>query len=116
LLDEPFGALDALTRAGLQRWLLEIWGRLGLTCLLVTHDVDEALLLADGVYALSPRPRHVRLEARVPLERPRSPALLAARPEVMALKAELLTALDLSPGGQLLGSQILAGSEKGGLR
>src|SRR5262249_53113920 len=47
LLDEPFGALDALTRTGLQRWLADLWERLGATCLLVTHDLDEALLLAD---------------------------------------------------------------------
>lgn len=92
LLDEPFGALDALTRAGLQRWLLEIWGRLGAACLLVTHDVEEALLLADRVYVMTARPGHVKLERRVPLERPRSLVLLS-RPEVLALKAELLAAL-----------------------
>lgn len=92
LLDEPFGALDALTRAGLQRWLLEIWGQLGATCLLVTHDIDEALLLADRVYVLTARPGRVRLERRVPLERPRRLERLA-RPEIAALKAELLAAL-----------------------
>ena len=92
LLDEPFGALDALTRAGLQRWLLDIWGRLGATCLLVTHDVEEALLLADRVYVLTARPGRVRLERRVPLERPRRLEMLA-RPEIAALKAELLAAL-----------------------
>jgi ABC-type nitrate/sulfonate/bicarbonate transport system ATPase subunit len=92
LLDEPFGALDALTRAGLQTWLLEIWGGLGKSCLLVTHDVDEALLLADRVYVLSSRPGHVRLVRAVPLERPRRAAMLA-RPEVAALKVELLAAL-----------------------
>lgn len=92
LLDEPFGALDALTRAGLQRWLLEIWAKLGATCLLVTHDIDEALLLADRVYVLTARPGRVRLERRVPLERPRRMEMLA-RPEVAALKAELLAAL-----------------------
>ena len=99
LLDEPFGALDALTRAGLQRWLTEIWGRLGTTCLLVTHDVDEALLLADRVYALTPRPGRVRLERQVPLERPRRLDMLA-RPEVAALKAGLLAALvdEAEPG------------------
>ncbi len=94
LLDEPFGALDALTRAGLQRWLLEIWGRLGtgMACLLVTHDVEEALLLADRVYLLSARPGRVRLERRVPLERPRRLEMLG-RPDVAALKTELLAAL-----------------------
>jgi ABC-type nitrate/sulfonate/bicarbonate transport system ATPase subunit len=92
LLDEPFGALDALTRASLQRWLLEIWAQLGATCLLVTHDIDEALLLADRVYVLTARPGRVRLERRVPLERPRRLEMLA-RPEIATLKAELLAAL-----------------------
>jgi putative hydroxymethylpyrimidine transport system ATP-binding protein len=92
LLDEPFGALDALTRASLQRWLLEIWGGLRLSCLLVTHDVDEALLLADRVYVLSPRPGRVTLEATVPLGRPRAAGDLA-RLEVASLKARVLAAL-----------------------
>ncbi len=93
LLDEPFGALDALTRASLQRWLGQALARLGATCLLVTHDVDEALTLADRIYALTPRPGRVALERRVPLTtRPRTPADLA-RPEMVALKVELLDAL-----------------------
>ncbi len=96
LLDEPFGALDALTRAGLQRWLAEIWGALGKTCLLVTHDVDEALLLADRIYVFTPRPGRVQLECVVPLERPRQVGMLA-RPEIAALKADLLAALTGEP-------------------
>jgi ABC-type nitrate/sulfonate/bicarbonate transport system ATPase subunit len=92
LLDEPFGALDALTRTGLQRWLANLWERLGATCLLVTHDLDEALLLADRIYVLSPRPGTVRLERAVPLERPRRLEMLA-RPEIVAIKAELLASL-----------------------
>ncbi|MGZ3582683.1 MAG: ABC transporter ATP-binding protein [Ktedonobacterales bacterium] len=92
LLDEPFGALDALTRAGLQRWLVEIWGSLGKTCLLVTHDVDEALLLADRIYVMTPRPGRMRLERAVPLPRPRLLEMLG-QPEALALKAELRAAL-----------------------
>ena len=92
LLDEPFGALDALTRAGLQRWLAGLWERLHATCLLVTHDLDEALLLADRIYVLSPRPGSVRMERAVPLERPRRLDMLT-RPKIVALKAELLSAL-----------------------
>jgi ABC-type nitrate/sulfonate/bicarbonate transport system ATPase subunit len=92
LLDEPFGALDALTRAALQRWLGGALNRMGATCLLVTHDVEEALTLADRIYVMSPRPGHVRLERRVPAPRPRTQADLA-RPEMGALKAELLDAL-----------------------
>ena len=96
LLDEPFGALDALTRADLQIWLLTVWERLRATCLLVTHDVDEALLLSDRVYLLSPRPGHVQMERRVPLPRPRRAETLI-EPEVVALKAELLSALMARP-------------------
>lgn len=109
LLDEPFGALDALTRAALQAWLLELWGRLGRACLLVTHDVEEALLLADRIYVLSQRPGRVILERRVPLPRPRSREQLL-RPEAVALKAELLAALD---GLALAGSAGTAGAEGG---
>jgi ABC-type nitrate/sulfonate/bicarbonate transport system ATPase subunit len=92
LLDEPFGALDALTRTGLQRWLADLWERLGATCLLVTHDLDEALLLADRIYVLSPRPGTVRLERTVPLERPRRLEMLT-RPEIVSIKGELLASL-----------------------
>ncbi len=102
LLDEPFGALDALTRASLQRWLAAVWARLGMTCLLVTHDVDEALLLADRIYVMSARPGHIRMERRlsdhlpstddVLRARPRPQAFLA-RPEIAALKTELLATL-----------------------
>ena len=96
LLDEPFGALDALTRAELQRWLATVWPHLGVSaCLLVTHDVDEALLLADRIYLMTPRPGRIRMERAVPLspqDRPRGPDILT-RPAVAALKAELLAAL-----------------------
>jgi len=77
LLDEPFGALDALTRAQLQQWLLGLWHRLDRTILLVTHDIDEALLLADRVYALTPRPARIALEVAVDLPRPRSYTVVA---------------------------------------
>jgi ABC-type nitrate/sulfonate/bicarbonate transport system ATPase subunit len=92
VLDEPFGALDALTRGALQRWLLGIWERLGMACLFVTHDIDEALLLADRVYGLSPRPGRIRIERRVPLLRPRAPGMLL-QPELLAVKSELAGAL-----------------------
>ncbi|HYG57023.1 MAG TPA: ABC transporter ATP-binding protein [Symbiobacteriaceae bacterium] len=71
LLDEPFGALDALTRAHMQQWLLGLWERLGKTVLFITHDAEEATLLSDRVYAVKgtgveiaidlPRPRHYRM-------------------------------------------------------
>jgi ABC-type nitrate/sulfonate/bicarbonate transport system ATPase subunit len=71
LLDEPFGALDALTRASMQEWLLEAAPRLGSTFVLVTHDVEEAVLLSDRVYVLSQRPARVVLDLDVDLPRPR---------------------------------------------
>lgn len=92
LLDEPFGALDALTRAQLQEWLLEVWERERRTVLFITHDVDEAIFLADRVYALAPRPGRVALAAEVPLPRPRTPELLTD-PAFVALKAALLATL-----------------------
>ncbi len=71
LLDEPFGALDALTRSEMHAWLLSLWEKLRSTVVLVTHDVEEALLLSDTVYVLSPRPGRVRHTLHVPLPRPR---------------------------------------------
>jgi ABC-type nitrate/sulfonate/bicarbonate transport system ATPase subunit len=94
LLDEPFGALDALTRTQLQRWLLELWADLDRTILFVTHDVEEALLLSDRVYVLTPRPGRIALELPVPLPRPRSLALLAS-PLFGQLKLQLHEALGL---------------------
>jgi ABC-type nitrate/sulfonate/bicarbonate transport system ATPase subunit len=71
LLDEPFGALDALTRRELQSWLLDIWRRFDKTILFITHDVDEALFLSDRVLVLSARPARIVLDKAVNLSRPR---------------------------------------------
>jgi NitT/TauT family transport system ATP-binding protein len=71
-LDEPFGALDALTRLSLQRWLADALAHEPRTVLLVTHDVEEAVLLADRVVLLSPRPGTVAEVLDVPLSRPRA--------------------------------------------
>ena len=94
LLDEPFGALDALTRTDLQLWLEQIWERERWTVVLITHDVREAVLLSDRVYVLGPRPATVRLELEIPLPRPRTLETLAD-PRFAALEHELLTALDV---------------------
>ncbi len=72
LLDEPFGALDALTRGAMQEWLLGAAARMNATFVLVTHDVDEAVLLSDRVYVLSPRPGRVVGMVDVDLPHPRS--------------------------------------------
>ena len=72
-LDEPFGALDALTRTQMQRWLADALAREPRTVLLVTHDVEEAVLLADRIVLLSPRPGRVVATLDVPLPRPAPP-------------------------------------------
>jgi len=71
LLDEPFGALDALTRRELQDWLLELWREYSKTIFFITHDVEEALYLGDRVFVLSSRPGHIVETLRVSLPRPR---------------------------------------------
>jgi ABC-type nitrate/sulfonate/bicarbonate transport system ATPase subunit len=93
LLDEPFGALDALTRAEMQRWLESVWAQFRWTVLLVTHDVREAVYLADRVYVLSPRPGTVVAELAIPLPRPRS----LTDPRLAQLETELLAQLLMSP-------------------
>jgi NitT/TauT family transport system ATP-binding protein len=88
-LDEPFGALDALTRREMQAWLQDALAAEPRTVLLVTHDVEEAALLADRVVVLSARPGRVVAELPVPLPRPRR----AADPAVVALRERALAAL-----------------------
>ena len=97
LLDEPFGALDALTRERMAAELLRIWERDKRTVLMVTHSVEEAALLADRVVVLSKRPGHVVEIVEVTLPRPRSPALLAA-PELQQIAEHLREALSEGNG------------------
>lgn len=72
LLDEPFGALDAITRGQLQRWLTETWNEIGGSALLVTHDPHEAVALSDRVFVMSPRPGRIVNVLDVDLPRPRT--------------------------------------------
>jgi NitT/TauT family transport system ATP-binding protein len=72
LMDEPFGALDALTRAGAQRFLTQIWDQHRRTIVFVTHDIDEAIFLGDTVHVMSPRPGRVKEIVTVDIPRPRS--------------------------------------------
>jgi NitT/TauT family transport system ATP-binding protein len=92
LLDEPFGALDALTRTEMQVWLSRMRARFDWTVLLVTHDVREAVLLADRVVVLAPRPTSVRRVVTVDLPRPRDLSVLTD-PAFVAAESELLTGL-----------------------
>jgi ABC-type nitrate/sulfonate/bicarbonate transport system ATPase subunit len=93
LLDEPFGALDALTRAMMQRWLLEVWQKYRRTILFITHDVDEAIFLGDRVLVMTARPGSVKLEQVIDLPRPRRPEIVTS-PEFVRLKRTLLNAIE----------------------
>jgi len=93
-LDEPFGALDALTRRSMRDWLLQVWSRFGQTVIFVTHDVDEAIYLSDRVLVMSPRPGAIVLDVEVPLPRPRRPDHLET-PEAAQVRHDLLSALGL---------------------
>ncbi|MCB9491143.1 MAG: ABC transporter ATP-binding protein [Dehalococcoidia bacterium] len=93
LLDEPFGALDAITRREMQQWLQAVWTEHQRSVLLVTHDVDEALVLSDVVFVMSPRPGRIVHRVDVPFARPRSVADTTTA-EFASLKSELLDALE----------------------
>ena len=92
LLDEPFGALDALTRKELQNWLLRVWQEFGRTVMFITHDVEEAVYLADRVIVLSARPGEIKREFKIDLPRPRRQGMIA-EPEFGELVRELLAEL-----------------------
>jgi len=92
LLDEPFGALDALTRSALQEWLSGVSVQHRRTILFITHDVEEAIFLGDRVLVMSSRPGRVKLEAPVPFERPR-PGNVITAPEFVAIKRRILDAI-----------------------
>lgn len=94
LLDEPFGALDALNRVALQTWLLSLWERERQAVLLVTHDVDEAIFLADRVVVLSPRPGSIVHIERIDLPRPRTRHMVTSEP-FLKHRAVLLDGLGL---------------------
>ncbi|PWR19507.1 ABC transporter ATP-binding protein [Zavarzinia aquatilis] len=88
LMDEPFGALDAQTRITMQQLLLKVWEASRKTVLFVTHDIDEAVLLADRVYVMSARPGRLKAVIDIPLARPRHPDA-ALEPEFLALKRRI---------------------------
>ena len=98
LLDEPFGALDAITRREMHQWLQEVWASDARTVLFVTHDVEEALILSDVAYVMTPRPARIAARLEIEYPRPRLPSMVT-EPEFVADKARLLAALDGATSG-----------------
>ena len=96
VLDEPFGALDAMTRAAMRGYLVQLVEEFDRTILFITHDVEEAILLSDRIYVMTARPGRVRAEIAVPLARPRDPAqetVVRTKTEITAvLQAEMAEA------------------------
>ncbi|MGZ3241740.1 MAG: ABC transporter ATP-binding protein, partial [Burkholderiaceae bacterium] len=92
LMDEPFGALDAQTRLMMQQLLLEVWDRIKTTIVFITHDIDEALFLADRILVMSPRPGRIIEEIPLDFARPRS-AELVTSPQFTQLKRHCLSLL-----------------------
>jgi NitT/TauT family transport system ATP-binding protein len=88
IMDEPFGALDAITRGKMQAYLLQIWKKVDITILFITHDLDEAIYLSDRILVLGVNPGGVREIIENPVPRPRSPAQFVS-PEFIALKTRL---------------------------
>ena len=108
LMDEPFGALDAQTRVVMQEILTNMWQRLRISVLFITHDIDEAVFLSDRIYVMTARPGRIKSEIVVPLPRPRTPEM-SATPQFAAvvrtlrslIREESLAAMggELSEGG-----------------
>ena len=88
LMDEPFGALDAQTRARMQSYLLEIWQNIDITVLFITHDLDEAIYLADRIVVLKAHPGEIAEVIEVPVPQPRQPDQFLS-PEFLATKLRL---------------------------
>ncbi|MCO7515302.1 ABC transporter ATP-binding protein [Pseudomonas guariconensis] len=100
LMDEPFGALDAQTRSRMQALLLDIWARIRTTVVFVTHDIDEALFLADRLLVMSPRPGRIIEDLRLDFARPRQAGLLTS-PAFTHLKRHCLALLRHEEGREL---------------
>lgn len=92
LLDEPFSALDAITKVSMQEWLLQQWEKQGSTIVFITHDVEEALFLSDRVYVLTETPITELKEVTVPLSRPRKLEDLYS-PDLVEVKKNLMIEL-----------------------
>ena len=111
LLDEPFGALDAQTRLIMQQILTNMWQRLKISVLFVTHDIDEAIFLSDRVYVMTARPGSIKAEIVVPLSRPRQPALTLSS-EFLGLRRGLMS-LIREESIRAMGGEVSAEAMKG---
>jgi len=100
LMDEPFGALDQITRDEMNRMLLQVWEATGITVLFVTHSIAEAVYLSDRVAVFTPRPGRIHALIDIPLPRPRLPAL-RRDPAFFELETRVLSALDGRPDDAL---------------
>lgn len=99
LMDEPFAALDALTRASMQSLLLGVWGTMPQTILFITHDVDEALILSERIYIMTTGPGSILAEVVVELPRPRTLEVMATT-EYLAIKRKLVNLLERAQSGE----------------
>ena len=78
LMDEPFGALDSQTRVVMQQILTNMWQRMRLSVLFITHDIEEAIFLSDRVYVMTARPGRIKAEIEIPLPRPRTAEMMSS--------------------------------------
>lgn len=111
LLDEPFGALDAQTRLIMQQILTNMWQRLKISVLFVTHDIDEAIFLSDRIYVMTARPGSIKAEVAVPLPRPRLPAMTLSS-EFLGLRRGLMS-LIREESLRAMGGEVSAEAMKG---
>ena len=98
LMDEPFSAVDALTRVGLQELLLTLWRELDLTVIFVTHDVDEGIYLSSRIVALSRAPAAVAIDVPIELARPRDQIITREQPQYLDYRSRLLEQLFADKG------------------
>lgn len=89
LLDEPFGALDSMTRRNMQKWLLDLTKEMNSTILFITHDIEEAILLSDRIYIISEKPAIIKGEIKVNLPKERNEDIVTSD-EFVAIKKEIL--------------------------
>ena len=111
LLDEPFGALDAQTRLIMQQILTNMWQRLKISVLFVTHDIDEAIFLSDRIYVMTARPGTIKAEVAIPLPRPRQPAMTLSS-EFLGLRRGLMS-LIREESIRAMGGEVSAEAMKG---